>query len=85
MLLFIAKNNLKIWNNLFFFLVITAETIYEAYKKEAAVKRIVLENVAHNHNDSWKMLHLAAWVHQTQIPDIINTNLESMLLETKLR
>ncbi|OXU26736.1 hypothetical protein TSAR_013201 [Trichomalopsis sarcophagae] len=65
--------------------VMTAETIYNAYKKEAAVKRIILENVAHNHRDSWKMLHLAAWVHQTQISDNINTKLESMLIETKLR
>jgi hypothetical protein len=49
------------------------------------VKRIILENVAHDHRDSWKMLHLATWVHQTQISDNVKTNLESMLVETKLR
>lgn len=65
--------------------VATSETIHDAYKKEAHVKRIILENVAHDHKDSWKMLHLAAWVHQTQIPDNLPTNLESMLVETKLR
>ncbi|XP_014205529.1 cyclin-dependent kinase 2-interacting protein [Copidosoma floridanum] len=65
--------------------VATAHMIYESYKKEAEVKQIILENVAHDHRDAMKMLNLAAWVHQTQLPDNLNINLESMLVETKLR
>lgn len=59
-----------------------AEQIYEAYRDEAQVKRKILENVAHNHEESWKMLHVATWVYQTNISENITTLLESLLVET---
>ncbi|XP_011496929.1 PREDICTED: cyclin-dependent kinase 2-interacting protein-like [Ceratosolen solmsi marchali] len=65
--------------------VSTSEKIYQVYQKEAIVKRIISEDMAHDYRDSWKILHLAAWVHQTQISDNVKTILESMLIETKLR
>lgn len=59
-----------------------AKQIYEVYKEEAAVKRKVFENIAHNHNESWKMLHIATWVHQINISENVTTLLESLLVET---
>ncbi|XP_032672287.1 cyclin-dependent kinase 2-interacting protein [Odontomachus brunneus] len=59
-----------------------AETIYEAYHKEAKLKRKILENVAHNHTASWKMLHLAAWQYQPLLSENVTILLESLLLET---
>lgn len=61
------------------------QNIFTAYQKEAKVKRIVLENVAHSSNNSLKMLYLTAWVYQTQITDQTSIELESILLETKLK
>lgn len=59
-----------------------AEQIYEAYRDEAEVKRKVLENVAHNYEESWKMLHLASWVYQTNISEDVARVMESLLVET---
>ncbi|XP_046431900.1 cyclin-dependent kinase 2-interacting protein-like [Neodiprion virginianus] len=59
-----------------------AEKIYEAYRDEAVVKRKVLENIAHNHQEAWKILHLAAWVHQPNITENVTRLLESLLVET---
>ncbi|XP_011310949.1 cyclin-dependent kinase 2-interacting protein [Fopius arisanus] len=70
----------KTWGNERF--VEIAQLIYEVYKKEADLKRKILENVAHDYQDSWKMLHLAAWVHQPMIPHDLNVSLESLLIET---
>ncbi|XP_048514465.1 cyclin-dependent kinase 2-interacting protein-like isoform X2 [Athalia rosae] len=61
------------------------EQIYNVYKDEAEVKRKVLENVAHNYEESWKMLHLTTWVHQVNISENVTTLLESLLVETSLR
>ncbi|XP_074099457.1 cyclin-dependent kinase 2-interacting protein-like [Cotesia typhae] len=58
------------------------EQIHEAYKEELELKRKILENVAHGSSDSWKMLHLAAWVHQPMIPHNLHVTLESLLVET---
>ncbi|XP_058808376.1 cyclin-dependent kinase 2-interacting protein-like [Phymastichus coffea] len=66
------------------FVSITNE-IYNVHKKEATVKRIILENVAHEYTESLKVLHIAAWLYQPFIPDNINIDLETMLIETKLR
>ena len=39
----------KVWKKYFYtFLVSLSQEIYEAYQKEASIKRIILENVAHN-------------------------------------
>ncbi|EFN70442.1 Cyclin-dependent kinase 2-interacting protein [Camponotus floridanus] len=59
-----------------------AETIYEAYHKEAKQKRNLLENIAHHHTESWKMFHLAAWVHQPLLPENLTILLNSLLVET---
>ncbi|EFN88078.1 Cyclin-dependent kinase 2-interacting protein, partial [Harpegnathos saltator] len=59
-----------------------AEIICEAYHKEAKLKRKILENVAHNYTDSWKMLHLAAWQYQPSLPEDLTILLEFLLTET---
>ena len=62
------------------------KSIYAAYKEEASVKRIILENIAHQHRDIAKMLYFTSWVYQTQIPDSLRIKLlEPMLIETGLR
>ncbi|XP_014478344.1 PREDICTED: cyclin-dependent kinase 2-interacting protein [Dinoponera quadriceps] len=59
-----------------------AEIIYETYREEAKLKRKILENVAHNHTVSWKMLHLAAWQYQPLLSENLTILLESLLIET---
>lgn len=59
-----------------------AELIYNAYNEGAEIKRKVLEDVAHYHTESWKMLCLATWVHQPSLPENLTISLESLLLET---
>ncbi|XP_018050783.1 PREDICTED: cyclin-dependent kinase 2-interacting protein-like [Atta colombica] len=59
-----------------------AETIYEAYYMEVKLKRKLLENVAHNYTESWKMLHLAAWVYEPFITENLTILLDSLLIET---
>ncbi|XP_071568561.1 cyclin-dependent kinase 2-interacting protein-like [Temnothorax nylanderi] len=59
-----------------------AETIYKAYHVEAKLKRKLLENVAHNYTDSWKMLHLAAWVYEPSLTEDLKVLLDSLLIET---
>ncbi|XP_063993941.1 cyclin-dependent kinase 2-interacting protein-like [Diachasmimorpha longicaudata] len=68
------------WTNERF--VEVTQSIYDVYKEEANLKRKILENVAHDSRDSWKMLHLAAWVHQPMVPHDLNVSLESLLVET---
>ncbi|KAK0163185.1 hypothetical protein PV327_006893 [Microctonus hyperodae] len=58
------------------------EEIYEAYKNEAMMKRKILENVAHFHQESMKMLHLTIWAHQSMIPHKLGMTLQSLLAET---
>jgi len=58
------------------------ETIYKAYYMEAKLKRNLLENVAHNYTESWKMLHLAAWVYEPSLTENLTILLESLLIET---
>ncbi|KAL0129780.1 hypothetical protein PUN28_001796 [Cardiocondyla obscurior] len=59
-----------------------AETIHKAYHMETKLKRKLFENVAHNYTESWKMLHLAAWVYQPLITEDLTILLESLLTET---
>lgn len=49
---------------------------------EAKLKRIVLENVAHNYTESWKMLHLAAWIYEPLLAEDLTILLDSLLIET---
>lgn len=49
---------------------------------EAKLKREILENIAHNHTDSWKMFHLAAWQYQPLLSEDLTILLESLLIET---
>lgn len=65
--------------------VSTVQEIYDAYKNEVAVKRIILENVAHDHREPFKALHMAAWLYQPFIPDSIEIDLEALVVESKLR
>lgn len=74
--------NLTFCTVLFFVSADVADLIYNSYRQEAIVKQAVLENVAHDHRDEFKMLHLAAWVHQPMIPYDLHKKLESMLTET---
>ncbi|XP_070168433.1 cyclin-dependent kinase 2-interacting protein-like [Polyergus mexicanus] len=59
-----------------------AETIYQMYYKEATLKRNLLENIAHNHTEAWKMFYLAAWVHQPLLPENLTLLLNSLFIET---
>lgn len=59
-----------------------AETIYKAYHMEAKLKRKLLENVAHNYTESWKMLHLATWVYNPLLTEDLTILLDSLLIET---
>jgi len=59
-----------------------AETIYKAYRMEAKLKRSVLENVSHNYTESWKMLHLTAWVYEPLLVEDLMILLDSLLIET---
>lgn len=49
---------------------------------EAKLKRKLLENVAHNHTESWKMLHLAAYVYEPLLTENLLILLDSLLIET---
>ncbi|XP_034938737.1 cyclin-dependent kinase 2-interacting protein-like [Chelonus insularis] len=60
----------------------TFEEIYEVYKDEVEVKRLVMENIAHDYSESWQQVHLALWVTQPKIPSNINLTLEALLTET---
>ncbi|XP_011167577.1 cyclin-dependent kinase 2-interacting protein isoform X2 [Solenopsis invicta] len=62
-----------------------AETIYKAYYMEAKSKRKLLENVAHNYTEPWKMLHLAAWVCEPLLTEDLTILLDSLLIETGYR
>ncbi|XP_034190161.1 cyclin-dependent kinase 2-interacting protein-like isoform X1 [Osmia lignaria lignaria] len=68
------------WPNIKFEQV--AELIYNTYFQEAKIKRKILEDVAHYYTESWKMLFLATWVHQSLIPENLTISLESLLIET---
>ncbi|XP_050450047.1 uncharacterized protein LOC126850775 isoform X2 [Cataglyphis hispanica] len=59
-----------------------AETIYEMYHKEATLRRNLLENIAHNYTETWKMFYLAAWVHQPLLSENSTSLLNSLLIET---
>ncbi|XP_011639546.1 cyclin-dependent kinase 2-interacting protein-like [Pogonomyrmex barbatus] len=59
-----------------------AETIHKAYEMEAKLKRNLLENVAHNYTESWKMLHLATWVYEPFITENLTILLNSLFIET---
>ncbi|XP_011866252.1 PREDICTED: cyclin-dependent kinase 2-interacting protein-like [Vollenhovia emeryi] len=62
-----------------------AETIHKAYHMEAKLKRKLVENVAHNHTESSKMLHIAAWVYEPSLTEDLTILLESFLNEVGLR
>ncbi|KAK2587889.1 hypothetical protein KPH14_003986 [Odynerus spinipes] len=60
----------------------TVEMIHEAYSNEMHIKREVLENIAHCHKESQKMLHISAWLYQPLLSENITMLLEAMLTET---
>lgn len=68
-----------------YFTVSTVKNIYAAYKDEANVKRVVFENIAHQHGEAEKMVYFTSWVYQPQIPDSLTLKVEAMLIETGLR
>ncbi|XP_033227853.1 cyclin-dependent kinase 2-interacting protein-like [Belonocnema kinseyi] len=65
--------------------VSTVKNIYAAYKDEAKVKRVVFENIAHQHEEAEKMVYFTSWIYQPQIPDNLTLRVEAMLIETGLR
>lgn len=52
------------------------------YHKEATLRRNLLENIAHNYTETWKMFYLAAWVHQPLLSENSTLLLNSLLIET---
>jgi len=63
----------------------TAEMIYEAYCKEAKIKREILEEVAYRNTESMDIFHLTAWTYQSSISDRLKKSLEILLVATNLR
>jgi len=63
----------------------TAEMIYEAYCKEAKIKREILNQVAHHYTESMDIFHLTAWTHQTSISHNLERSLEILFIATNLR
>ncbi|KAI5616834.1 cyclin-dependent kinase 2-interacting protein [Silurus asotus] len=56
--------------------------IYEVYKQELELKRIILREVAHTANPDLCMVYLSCWLHQPYIQDNTKILLESLLMET---
>ncbi|KAF5276784.1 hypothetical protein FQA39_LY18548 [Lamprigera yunnana] len=63
-------------------LVELIEQVCEAYKAEFKVKKFVLENIAHSHNNSEIMFYTVCWTHQQNINSGINMKVETLLTET---
>ncbi|KAL2720949.1 cyclin-dependent kinase 2-interacting protein-like isoform X1 [Vespula squamosa] len=60
----------------------TVEMIYTTYSNEMQIKYKVLENIAHCHTESQKMLYLSTWLHQPLLSKNTTILLEAMLTET---
>ncbi|XP_072545815.1 cyclin-dependent kinase 2-interacting protein [Salminus brasiliensis] len=56
--------------------------LYEAYKQELALKRTILQELAHTTNTDLSMVYLSSWLYQPYIEDRTKLLLESLLLET---
>jgi hypothetical protein len=59
--------------------------IYEAYHKEAKIKREILQEVVYHSSECMAIFHLTAWTYQTSISDHLKTLLEILLITTKAR
>lgn len=56
--------------------------LYESYKQELALKKTVLQELAHTANADLSMVYLSSWLYQPYIEDSGKLLLESLLLET---
>jgi len=72
----------------FFVLFMAAEVsskLYESYKQELALKKTILQELAHTSNTDLSMVYLSSWLYQPYIDDSVKLLLESLLLETGQR
>ncbi|XP_048047427.1 cyclin-dependent kinase 2-interacting protein [Megalobrama amblycephala] len=56
--------------------------LYESYKQELALKKTILQELAHTSNADLSMVYLSSWLYQPYIEDSGKLLLESLLLET---
>ncbi|XP_043118741.1 cyclin-dependent kinase 2-interacting protein isoform X2 [Puntigrus tetrazona] len=56
--------------------------LYESYKQELALKKTILQELAHTANADLSMVYLSSWLYQPYIEDSGKLLLESLLLET---
>ncbi|KAG9268125.1 cyclin-dependent kinase 2-interacting protein [Astyanax mexicanus] len=56
--------------------------LYEAYKQELALKRTILQELAHTTNTHLSMVYLSCWLYQPYVEDNTKLTLESLLMET---
>ncbi|CAM4645031.1 unnamed protein product [Leuciscus chuanchicus] len=56
--------------------------LYESYKQELALKKTILQELAHTSNTDLSMVYLSSWLYQPYIDDSGKLLLESLLLET---
>ncbi|ELU12543.1 hypothetical protein CAPTEDRAFT_224032 [Capitella teleta] len=60
----------------------TSEELLKSYQKELAVKKAIVEHVAHSPSREILVFYSATWIHQAYITDKETLLLESMLTET---
>ncbi|XP_018416606.1 PREDICTED: cyclin-dependent kinase 2-interacting protein [Nanorana parkeri] len=60
----------------------TSQKMSEMYKKEMALKRTIVSEIAHTPDQDLLMVYLSCWLYQPYIDNNIKILLESMLLET---
>ncbi len=56
--------------------------LYESYKQELALKKTILQELAHTANADLSMVYLSSWLYQPYLEDSGKLLLESLLLET---
>ncbi|CAI9607110.1 unnamed protein product, partial [Staurois parvus] len=60
----------------------TSQRMSDMYKKEMALKRTIVGEIAHTADQDLMMVYLSCWLYQPYVDNSIKVLLESMLLET---
>lgn len=63
----------------------TIREVTQMYRKELELKKSIAENICHAKDRNSVMFYVASWVHQPYIEDRSKLQIESILLETKLK
>ncbi len=78
----ICSDEEKIMTFVLFMTVEVSSKLYESYKQELALKKTILQELAHTVNADLSMVYLSSWLYQPYIEDSGKLLLESLLLET---